>query len=827
MTMLEAVWQDVRYAARSLRRAPGFTAAAVVTLAFGIGATTAVFSVVSATLLRPLPYHDPDRLIVLWQEYTSRGWGVVPVSHPNFASVTRQATTLDGLAGIQFESVALTGVAEPEMLVGVSVTSGAFQLLGVNAAIGRTLTEADLRPGAERVVVLSDGLWKRRFGADSTLIGQAISVDGERATVVGVMPRSFAFPPRFRASVGGNPLTTPAADLWKPLVLDTNAGMVGTRSLFVIGRLAPDATLATAREEAAAIAPRLLEEFPGPANTGLTLALRPFHEQIAGDVRQPLLLLLGAVGLVVLIACANVASMLMARGMAKHAELALRAALGASRARLIRQALVESLLLAFVSGMIGLLLASWVTTALSTTIASRIPHLQEIALDGPVLAFTALLAMIVGLVFGIAPAVHASAIGLRERFSRTTSGQSAMPVRKSYGRALLTCEAALTLLLLVVAGLFARSFYTLVSVDPGFDPSRALAIGFELPSARYQTHDQRRLFYEQLVSRLGALPGVEAVGITSRIPLSGGSGTGGLNIEGRPAPSPDQRPHAAQRIVDAGYFRTMDIRMVRGRGFEAGDRAGAAGVAVINETAARRFWPGEDPIGQRVLPDGVREWLTIVGIVEDVRHAALSVAAQPEVYWPFVQRPLLPSPDASSLPVGVVLRSEVPAANLAAAVRREVSAIDSGLPSTIVTTFDDLVSESVAESRLYTATLGLFAVFGLIVAASGLYGVLSFVAAQRRQEMGIRLALGAEQRRVLFMMLREGVTPVLAGLLIGLGVAFGARGLIADQLYEVSASDTFTLTAVPLLLLAVALMACYIPAQRAARVAPAVTLRSE
>lgn len=778
MPMLETVWQDVRWAARSLWRAPGFTTAAVITLAFGIGATTAVFSVISAALLRPLPYQDPDRLIVLWQEYTSRGWGIIPMSHPNFASISAQSTTLEGLAGVEFKNVALTGVREPETLSGASVTPNGFQVLGVNAAIGRTLTEVDARPGAERVVLLSDSLWKRRFGADTTIVGQTISLDSEPATIVGVMPAGFALPPRFRATVGGNPITAPAVDLWRPLTLDTQPGMVGTRSLVVIGRLAPGATLAAARQEANVIAPRLLEEFPGPANTGLALAVVPLREQVVGDVRRPLILLFGAVALVVLIACVNVATMLMARATARDSEVALRAALGASRARLVRQALVDCLLLACISGIIGLLVASWVTNALSASIAARIPQVQDIALDVRVLGFTVLLTTIVGLVFGIAPAVHASAIGLTERFSRTTKSLVGSPMRPSARRTLLTCEAALAMVLLVGAGLFVRSLSTLTSVDPGFDTSRALAIGFELPLSRYPTADRRRVFYEQLVERVGALPGVEAIGVTNSLPFAADAPQAGLNIEGRSTSPSNERPHARQRIVDTGYFDVMDIRVVRGRAFDANDRAGAPRVAVINEAAAQRFWPGEDPIAQRIRPDGLRDSLTIVGIVEDVRHAALSAAPEPAVYWSYVQIPVLTSPSAASFPIGVVLTSDVPAATLISAVRREVNALDSSLPTTIVTTFDDLVSESVAESRLYTAALGLFAVFGVIVAASGLYGVLSHLVAQRRREIGVRLALGAHQGGVVLAVLREGLTPVLIGILVGLGAATGTSGLI-------------------------------------------------
>jgi putative ABC transport system permease protein len=826
MKLLAAVWSDAKLACRSFRRNVGFSAAIVATLAFGIAATTAVYSVVSATLLRPLPYEHPDDLVVVWQEYASRGWGVVPFSQPNFVSVARQARGFRGLAGAQYESLTLTGVPEPEALVGVAVSRGAFQVLGVRASLGRTLTEADADPNAERTAVLSDGLWRRRFGADRNVIGQSLLLSGQPVTVVGVMPPDFGFPLRFRTSIGGAPFTMPAGDVWIPLSIDARPQFAGTRNLFVIGRVAEGSTLETVRQEMAAVAPRLLEEFTGPANTGLTIAVRPLHEEVAGNVRTPLLLLLGAVALVVLIACANVASMLMARGVARRDEMALRAAIGASRAQLIRQVLVESLLLASISGGAAALLTSWITRALSISISSKIPQVTAIPLDAPVFLFGIGLTLGVGLLVGAAPAVKVSSVALREQLSGSTA-RGLFRVRQSHGRVLLTCEAACSVVLLVAAGLLARSFYSLVSVDPGFEPSHTLASSLDLPVSRYQTNDQRRLFHQQLVSRLRGLPGVEAVGITNRIPLTAGSGTGGLTIEGRDT-SPEERPHAAQRIVDAGYFPTMRIDVVRGRGFEAADRVGSPAVAVVNETASRQFWPGdEDPIGQRIRPDGVRDWLTIVGVVEDVRHASIGTAAQPEVYWPFPQRPLLLSPAASSLPIGVVVRSEMPADILASAVRREVRAIDANLPVTLTGTFEDLVSESLAETRLYATVMGLFAIFGLLVAATGLYGVVSFLVAQRRLEIGVRVALGALQRQVILMIVREGVIPVIAGALIGIGIAVGGRQFIRSLLYEVTATDPLTLAAVPLLLFAVAVCASYIPARRAARVDPVVTLRTQ
>lgn len=825
MRRIETVCRDVVHACRSLRRATGFTAAAVATLAVGIGATTAVFSVVSATLLRPLPYPDPDELVVVWQEYTSRGWGVVPVSHPNFVSIARETTRLRSVAGLEFRPIALTGNAEPEMLAGVAVTRGAFQVLGVPAMLGRPLLAADNDPGAPRVAVLSDALWRRRFGADAGIIGRSLVLNGEARTVVGVMPRGFGFPPRFRTSVGGNPLTVPAADLWIPLELDARAEMAGTRRLFVVGRLASGTTLDAARQEAAIIASRLLSEFPGPANTGLTLALRSLHAEVAGKVRAPLLLLFGAVGLVVLIACANVASMLMARGVARRREAAIRLALGASRADLIRHAMTECVLLSVVSGAAGLLLASWLTAALSASIARQIPQLEAIPLDWRVLAFVSLLSIGGAAVFGLAPSLRAASMALRERVSPTLADTPAR-VRRSYGRLLLTGEAALSLLLLIAAGLFARSFLALVTVDPGFDPARLLAIQFDLPASRYQTLDQRRSFHAQLVSRIGSLPGVRAVGVTNQVPLTGGSGTGGLNIDGRSTP-PDERPHAAQRIVDAGYFAAVGAAVVRGRGFQESDGASAPPVAVINSTAARQFWPAEDPIGQRVQPDGVGEWLTVVGVVEDVRHSSLDSAPHPEVYWPFAQRPLLPSPAAPSLPLGVIVRGELSPEALTAAIRRAVREIDAGLPATVIGTFDDLVSASLAESRFYTTTMSLFAAFGLLVAASGLYGVLTFLVAQRRREIGLRMALGAPRRQVVFMVLRDGLLPVVTGCGIGMALALSVRQVVAAELYEAPATDTVTLSAVCVLLFVVALCACYVPAQRAARIDPAATLRAE
>jgi putative ABC transport system permease protein len=817
--MLGHAWQDVWYAGRTLRRNPGFTVAAVVTLTLGIASATAVFSVVSAALLRPLPYREPGNLVVLWQEYLQRGWGIVPVSHPNFASLTRQFTTIDGLAAVAFAPVALGGIAEPEMVVGASVSANAFHVLGVSAALGRTLAEADAAPGGDRVVVLADSLWRRRFGGDRGVIGRTIVVDGAPATVVGIMPRQFAFPPRLRVPIQQNPVTLPGAEVWRPLTVSLDPGRAGERSLFVVGRLAPRATLAAAREEATVLAPRLLKEFPGPANAGLTLVVRPLDEQVTGNLRRPLWLLLGAVGVVILIACVNVTTMLMARGVATRGDRALRAALGASPGRLIRERLAESLVLSGVSAALGLLLATWWIAMLTPSITQSIPLLTEITTDWRVGAFALFVAAAAGVAIALASA-------LRDRTDRTGRGLLPRPagVPRAYGRSLLTAEVALTTLLLVVAALFARSFHALTSVDPGFDPSRAIAVGLDLPAPRYASLDRRQTFHEEIHRRVGTLPGVEAVGLATRLPFTGGSGNGGLAIAGRNS-SPDERPHAAQRVIDDSYIRAMGMTVVDGRGFDRRDVARAAQVALVNEAAARRFWPGANPIGQRVMPHGRGAWLTIVGIVGDVRSSALGVAAEPEVYWPFVQHPV--ESDARSLRVGIVVRARTTVAGLSSAIRRELRALDPSLVVTLDSTLESLIGASVAEPRVYAMSLGAFALFSAGVAASGVYGVLSFLVARRRREIGVRMALGAQPRRVLLLVLGEGLMPVAMGLIIGLTIAIGLQDLIAGQLYEVKADDPLTLVAVPVLLTGVAVAACYRPARRAARVDPASILRAE
>jgi predicted permease len=810
--ILDSLRQDVRFALRSIGRARSFAFVAVVVLALGIGASTSVFSVVSNVFVRPLPYPEEERLVVLWQEYISRGWGIVPTSAPNLSALAQQTRTLKDVAGLKFRELSLSDGGRTEIVSGLAVTPNAFGLVGGAAAIGRSINERDGANGATPVAVLSDGLWQRRFGGSADVVGRTVEIDGAPMTVIGVMPPAFVLPPRFRTSLGGTPATVPRVDLWVPLRLDIRPEMAGTRELAVIGRLAPGATLGSAREELRVMASRLLEEYPGNANVGLSFKVLSLREQVFGDVRRPTLLLSAAVLFVVLIACANVAGLLLARATRRHHEFGLRTALGATRGRLVRQALVESVILAIGAGALGMMLAWAGTEILATSISSHIPQVSDPGVDAGVLAFGLALSVAVGVAFGLVPAVHASRPGLYARVVQ----QRTLPFWPAARRFVLAAEAAMALVLLVGAGLLLRSFLGLVGIDPGFDRAGTVAIGLQIPG-RYATDADRRLVYQQIVDRLGALPGVRRVGVTSRLPFSGGGGTSGLVIDGRPAPPPELRPHAAPRVTDSGYFEALGIRLVRGRSF------GAPGVddrvAIVSASAASLFWPQQDPIGQRIRIDGIDSWLTIIGIAEDIRHSGLAVEPEPTVYSPYQLTPVAG--------VGIVVKGNVPAATLTSQIASEIGQIDPGLPVTMSATFDELVSESLAESRLYTSTVAVFGLFALAVAASGLYGMLSHLVALRRHDIGTRIALGASPAAVIWMVLREGFVPVVSGIAIGLAAVASGAGLLQQQLYEISSRDVRTFMAAPALLLTVALVASYLPARRAARLDPATTLRED
>jgi predicted permease len=818
---IETIFQDLRYGVRMLLKNRGITLIAMLTLALGIGANTAIFSVVNAVLLRPLPYPDSERLTIVWQKYTKRGWGLVPMSYPNFAAIREQSRVFENVGAVAINGVFnLTADGGPERLLGLRVSASLFSVLGVSPAVGRAILPEEDKAGAQRVVVISHDLWQRRFGSDAGIVGKPLTLDGESYTVVGVMPPDFQYPPPYTATLANTPITFPKADLWVPLAMAISQDDVGVRNFHMIGRLKPGVSPAQAQVEMSAIARRLEQRYPGP-NTGMELSLTTLHEQVVGSARQALWLLFGVVVFILMIACANVANLLLVRASGRRKELAVRLAVGASRLRLIRQLLTESVMLASVGGALGLLLANWGCKLLIAINPDKLPRAAEIRINWYALGFTAAVTLLTGIIFGLMPALHASKLDLSESLKEgvrsTTGGISGGRSRQL----LVVTEVALSLVLLIGAGLMIKSFARLLATDPGFKPERLLTLGLTLPSTNYEAQQQQTGFYQQLMQRVERLPGVEAVGAINGLPMIGDRGTGGFAIEGRPPAKPNERPHATHRVVSHDYFRALGIPLQRGRAFTAGDAAGTPGVAIINRTAARVFWPNEDPLGKRIWPDGFPPgtWLTIVGVIGDVRHAALSTEPQPDIYWPYLQTP--------HPRIDLLIRTTADPLSLVDAVRSEIWAIDKELPVSDVKTMDELLSASVAQPRFYALLLTAFAAVALLLATVGLYGVMSYAVNQRTHEIGIRMALGASPRDVLRLIINQGMRLVLIGIGIGLGGALALTRLMKTLLFGVSATDALTFTVVALLLTFVALLACWIPAWRATKVDPMTALRLE
>jgi len=817
---LERFGQDLRSGLRLLRKNPGFAAVAVLSLALGIGANTAIFSMVNAVLLRPLPYPDSDRLAIVWQKYTKRGWGLVPMSYPNFAALREQSQVFESVGAASYGVFNLTANGGPERLLGMRVSANLFTVLGVSPAVGRAILPEEDKPGAQRVAILSHELWQRRFGSDAGIAGKSLTLNGEAYTIVGVMPPDFQYPPPFTVTIASTAMAMPKADLWVPLAMATNQAGVGSRNFQMIGRLKPGVSSTQAQAEMNAIAGRLEQQYPGP-NTGMEFSLTTLRQQVTGSVRQALWVLFGVVGFILLIACANVANMLLARASGRRRELAVRLAVGASRLRLIRQLLTESVMLASVGGALGLLLAYWGCKLLIAINPDRIPRATEIRINWYVLGFTVALTLLTGVIFGLMPALSASKLDLNE--SLKEGGRSASG-GVSGGRSrqlLVVAEVALSLVLLIGAGLMIRSFARLLATDPGFKPERLLTLRLTLPSANYGPQQQQIGFYQQLMQRIERLPGVEAVGAINRLPMTGDSDNSGFAIEGHAPANPNERIYAAHRVVNPDYFRALGVPLQRGRAFTAGDAAGAPGVAIINQTAARVFWPNEDPLGKRIGPDGFPPgtWLTIVGVIDDVRHAALGVEPQPEIYWPYSQK--------TDRRIDLLIRTTADPLSLAGAVRSEIWAIDKDLPVSDVKTMDELLSGSVAQPRFYALLLAAFAVVALLLAIVGLYGVMSYAVNQRTHEIGIRMALGGSPRDVLRLSINQGMRLALIGIGIGLGGALALTRLMKTLLFGVSTTDPLTFTVIALLLTFVALLACWIPARRATKVDPLIALRCE
>jgi putative ABC transport system permease protein len=811
--MMSTLWQDLRYGLRMLWRSPGFTLVAVLALALGIGANSAIFSVVNAMLLRPLPYSEPERIVTVWETNPNLSSKFLrthnEASPANFNDWRAQQTVFESISAFRWNTFNLTGTDTPEQLLGNRATASLFQTLGVKPRLGRTFTDEEDRDGAPRTVVLSYGLWQRRFGADPNIVGKQINLDTESHTVVGVMPPEFEFP---NASV----------ELWTPLALSAqDAARRGAHYLYTRARLKPGVTLEQAQSEMNAIAARLREQYPD-TNADRDVRLVRTQDDTNEQLRPALLVLLAAVGFVLLIACANVANLSLARSTTRHKELAIRAALGASRLRMIRQMLTESVLLSMMGGVCGILLAMWgldlVIASVPREYALYFHGWNQIKLDERVLGFTILVSVATGLLFGIVPALQATKTDLNESLKEGGRG-SAIHVRRHFRNGLVVAEVALALVLLVGAGLMIKSFARLLDVQPGFDPHNVITMGLALPEARYAKPEQWADFYKQLLERLRAQPGVESASVINYLPMGGSGGTTTFIFEGRPAPPKGQYPETNFRLASPDYFHALRIPLLKGRAFTDQDVKGKPLVAVINETFARLYYRDEDPVGKRVLdPDGTNP-TEIVGVVGDVKHWGLDDEPEAFLYMAHAQ---VPDPGMT-----IAVRSAVDPSSMAATVRRETQAMDRDLPVFDIKSLEQRLDESSSQRRLTVFLLGIFAAVALLLAAVGIYGVMAYSVTQRTHEIGIRMALGAQTGDVVRLVLSQGMLLALVGVCLGVGASLALTQLIKKMLFHVSASDPTTFALVSLALAGVALVACLVPARRATKVDPMVALRYE
>jgi putative ABC transport system permease protein len=818
--MMDAFWRDLRFAVRSLARSPGFTAIAVLTLALGIGANTAIFSVVYSVLLRPLAYAEPEQLISIRAAFSSTGAQDVPASQPEYHDYLRGVSALQDLAAVYPISINLTGLGEPQRIQASVVSDNYFRLLGVAPAMGRDFAPDDDRGQIGYVAIISHDLWRKRFGGDPNIIGKTVRLDDDPMSIIGVMPPGF----RHVLESGISPM-----EVWAPISLDNPdpdfLNVRGARVYDLIGRLKPGRTVADASTELAGVSRRLREQYPDayPTGQGWHAVATPLAEQAVGDVRPALLVLLGAVGFVLLIGCANVANLLLARATVRERELALRTALGSSRGRLVCQLLTESLVLAAVGGGLGLLLATWGTSALGRLVGLYLPRAGEIELSVAVLGFTAFLIILTGVAFGLLPALHASRADLQGVLKETGRGTAGAP-RTRMRAALVVAEVAVALMLLAGAGLMLRSFQRLMAVEHGFDPDRLLTLQVWLPvpndrsQGRFQTHEQRRTFYDRALAAVQAVPGVRDAGAISQLPLRGRADVR-VTIEGRPVGPEDPPINVEGRLVSPNYFETMGIPLMAGEGLpELTDSISNRSV-VVNHTMAEKYWPGTDAVGRRLRFGNGGPWITVVGVVGDVRQIGLTEPPKEEVYSSY--RAVSPNE------MTIVVRTGDDPERLGAAVTAAIREVDPEQPVFGVMSMQRVIENVSAERRISMVLLLLFAGMALLLSAIGIYGVMAYTTTQRRHEIGIRLALGAGAVDVLRLVVGQGMRLVVGGLLAGLIGAWALSRVLTSQLFGVSAQDPVTYLGVALLLGLVALAATWLPARRATRVDPMISLRSE
>ena len=806
---MESLLSDVRYAVRNLLRRPGFTIIAVVTLALGIGANTAIFSAVNALLLKPLQFPELDRVVAIWDKLPSRGVLHNEVTVANYLDWQSQTQSFEQLALYRWWSANLTGIDPPERIQGFLVTANFIDATGMKPIMGRNFLAEENQPGKDAVAIITHSLWQRRFGGDPNILNKTITINSITRTVVGVMPERFNFPK--------------GAEVYAPLAMTPELMKSrGSHSFYVLGRLKREASIASAQAELDNVTARLEQQFP-ETNKGWGATIFPVVADTVRTYDTALWIMMGAVGFVLLIACANVANLMLARASGRRKEIALRTALGASRWRIVRQLLTESLIVALIGGGVGTLIGFWGIDALRAgnpaDAAKFAPGWYQLGINAPVLLFTLGISLLSGIVFGLAPALQASKINLNDSLKeggRQTSGSSHR-LRSS----LVVFEFALSLVLLVGAGLLTRSFLSLLKTDPGFNPDHLLTMNLMLPGAKYKDDPARAAFYEELVQRVKTYPGVESAAVVNYLPLGGANSSDAYLVEGEPEPAPGQENDGRYRVATPDYFRTMQISIVRGRGFTEQDKAGTPPVAMVNEAFVRRHWPNQDPLGKRIRFYGPLDrapWMSVVGVIADVKHE-LNLPVTPEYYLPYAQDPW----------PGMVLvaKTSVEPASLAGALRQQVWAIDKDQPVFDVKTMQEVRSTSVAVYSFSSVMLGIFAFVALLLASIGIYGVMAFAVAQRTQEIGIRIALGARSADVLKLVVTHGMKLALLGMVLGLGGSWALTRFMKKLLVGVQATDLLTFGLVSVCLLVAAFVACYLPARRATKVDPLVALRYE
>ncbi len=806
------LWLDLRYGARMLWLKPGFTLVAVLTLALGIGANTAIFSLVSAVLVRPLNYSEPDQLVMVWEDESAAGFPRETPAVANYVDWKTQNQSFADMAALDQRSYNLTGDGEPERILAFGASANFFPLLGVSPALGRNfLTEED-KPGTNKVVIITHGLWQGRYGGDQHIVGRDILLNGEKYAVVGVMPAGFQF-------------ELPDARLFVPIALTPE--QLANRDwhyLEVLARLKPGVTVAQANADIQAITHRIATTYPDSAE-GMSAAVVPLHEHLAGDVRRPLTMLLVAVGFVLLIACANIAGVLLSRAAARQREIAVRAALGAGRWRIVQQLLTESVLLGVLGGSLGLLLALWASAFLQQLIPAGLRASSTLKLDLPVLGFTLLVSLLAGVIFGLAPALAAAKTDLNEALKQGGGRAGVGGAQRWLRSTFVVAEVALALVLLVGAGLLLQTLARLRGQYAELRPESVLTMRTQLMGDKYRDHAQRTAFYDQVLQRVAHLPGVVSAGYTTAVPLAWKGGANGLTFEGRQA-EPNVSWNANHRQVSPDYFQTIGIALRAGRAFSAQDNERAVPVAIINETMARQYWAGRSPLGQRVKIGGLdapAPWRTVVGVVADVRQMGADAPVKAEMYIPYWQAAEHPS----FAPRDLVLRTSVEPTSLVAAARHAIHEVDPYQPLSSIRTMNDVLSRETAQRRVGMILLMTFAGLALLLAALGIYGVLSYFVVQHTPEIGLRLALGAQTSDVLRLVIGKGMRLALLGVVIGLAGAFALTRLMQSLLFGVKANDPLTFGLLALLLALVALLACYIPARRATKVDPMVALRYE